>query len=177
MFRSLLQTWLRNAAGEKIRREVLHAAREQVAGAADNPSDDARQPCRLGVMFAVGLESGGLEDLLEKATTITAGGLILREGTLGGRHVAIILSGPGRQNAARAAEILIDGHRPRLVVAAGLAGGLDPQLRRNDILMADRLLSIDGSEIELQLPPGLLAACALPGVRRGTLLTVDRVVR
>jgi adenosylhomocysteine nucleosidase len=178
MFRSLLQTWLHNAAGEKIRREVLHAAAEQVAGAAaDNPSADARPTCQLGVIFALGIESGGLEDLLDGATTVTAGGLKLREGTLDGQNVAIILSGPGRQNAARAVEILPDGHRPRRIVAAGLAGGLDPQLRRNDILVADHLLSIDGGEIHLELPPGLLAAIARPGVRRGALLTADNVVR
>ena len=74
-------------------------------------------------------------------------------------------------------EVLIDGHRPRRVISAGFAGGLCPELKRNDILIADRLLTTTGGEMSVELPAGLLAALRRPGVRRGPLLTADRVVR
>ena len=92
------------------------------------------------MVFALGIESGCFEDLLQGVVTIRGNGFRLREGGLHGRRVVLILSGPGRKNARRATEILIDGHRPGRVISAGFAGGLSPQLKRNDILIADRLL-------------------------------------
>jgi adenosylhomocysteine nucleosidase len=157
--------------------------------------------CHVAFVFSLGIESGCLEDLLHGAITVRGGGFTIREGGLRGRHVAIILAGAGQDNARRATEILIAGHRPRCVISAGFAGGLCPSLNRNDILIADRLLTIDGCELSVELPPGLSAvveaasrrfaltdergqhqtarrdAASTADVHRGTLLTTDRVVR
>ena len=86
------------------------------------------KPCHFGIVFALGIESGSLEDLLSGAIRIRGSGFFIKEGGLKGRRVAIIRSGPGLENAAQAAEVLIDGHRPQIVVSAGFAGGLDPRL-------------------------------------------------
>ena len=104
------------------------------------PPAEEPKPCHLGIVFALGIESGCFEDLLGGVVTIRGNGFVAREGGLHGRRVVIILSGPGRQHAARATEVLIDGHRPGRVISAGFAGGLSPELKRNDILIADRLL-------------------------------------
>ncbi len=178
MYRSLLLTWLRNVATTKVRDSVVQAAKEQFAGTAtENTPAEERKPCQLGVVFALGIESGGLEDVLDGMVTTGGGGFVVREGGLKGRRTVVILSGAGRQNAARATEILIEGHRPRRVVSAGLAGGLSPELKRNDILVADRLLSIDGEDMPIALPPALSATASRPDVHRGPLLTVNRMVR
>ena len=177
MFRSLLQTWLQNVAKAKVCNAVVQAAQGQLAQPAPQPPGAEPKTCHLGIVFALGIESGCLEDLLQGMVTIRAKGFVLREGGLSGRRVALILSGPGRNNAAHAAEVLIDGHRPGRVISAGFAGGLCPELKRNDILVADRLLSSEGSEIAADLPAELSAALRRPGVCRGTLLTTDRVVR
>ncbi|MEN6449145.1 MAG: hypothetical protein ABFC96_01515, partial [Thermoguttaceae bacterium] len=97
----------------------------------------------------------------------------LIEGGLHGLRVVIVLSGAGRDNARRATELLIDGHRPSLVVSAGFAGGLSSELKRHDILVADRLLSADEKPIDLS--PALPLSNE-PGVHQGPLLTVDHVV-
>jgi adenosylhomocysteine nucleosidase len=93
----------------------------------------------------LGIESGCFEDMMRGVLTIHGGGFTIREGGLCGRRVALILAGAGGHNARRATEILIDGHRPERVVSAGFAGGLTPALKRNDLLIADRLLNFDGN--------------------------------
>ena len=130
----------------------------------------------------LGIESGCFEDLLQGVLTIRGSGFTVREGGLHGRRVVVILSGPGRSNAARATEVLIDGHRPGRVVSAGFAGGLSPQLKRNDILIADRLVDVSGgadilvchTERDQQDRQECLSS---PGAHRGPLLTADHVVR
>ena len=41
---------------------------------------------------------------------------------------------------------MIDAYRPRLVVSAGFAGGLDPRLRRHDLVVATSLVNALGGE-------------------------------
>jgi adenosylhomocysteine nucleosidase len=174
MLRSLLQIWLQNAAKAKMRDAVLQAAQGRLAAA---PPAEAPKPCHLGFVFALGIESGCFEDMLQGLLTVRGGGFAIREGGLHGRRIALILAGAGQGNARRATEILIDGHRPGRVISAGFAGGLCPQLQRNDILIADRLLRRDGGELPVDVSPELAAALAQPDVQRGALLTTDHVIR
>jgi adenosylhomocysteine nucleosidase len=198
MFRSLVQTWLQNAAKTKVGDALAQAAKEHLASAAAPPPAEGPKTCHLGVVFALGIESGCFEDLLQGVLTIRGSGFTVREGGLHGRRVVVILSGPGRKNAARATEVLIDGHRPSQVVSAGFAGGLSPQLKRNDILIADRLVDVSGGadipvchtdrdeQCRQECLPLDRQEClsldrqeclSSPGVHRGALLTADRVVR
>ncbi|MGA2060685.1 MAG: hypothetical protein ABSG67_09415 [Thermoguttaceae bacterium] len=108
------------------------------------------KPCHFGVIFALGIESGSFEDLLSGAIRIRGSGFFIKEGGLKGRRVVVIRSGAGRENAARAAEVLIDGHRPQIIISAGFAGGLDPSLKRHDILLADSVIDSKGGQIILR---------------------------
>ena len=181
VFRYLLRNWLRNAAGRQVREKVLEAAREQVQPGAEEPEggQSGRQSpsCQVGVVFALGIEAGGLEDLLDGVVSTRGHGFVVHQGGLKGRRLALILSGAGRRSAARAAEALITGHRPGWVLSAGFAGGLSPKLKRHDVLVADHLADTAGNQvsIDLELDPAPLAAA--PGVHVGRLLTADRVIR
>ena len=178
MLRSLLQAWLQNAAKEKVRQAVVQAARGQMTQAAAEPAlAEGPKPCHVGVVMALGIESGSLEDRLEGCLTIRGDGFAAREGGLGGRRVVLVLSGAGRNQAARATEVLIDGHKPQRVVSAGFAGGLCPKLKRNDILIANRIVLAGGGELPLDLPADVAALGERPGVYLGALLSTDHVVR
>ena len=193
MLRSLLQTWLQNTAKAKVRDVAVRAAKARLASPPPTPPAEEPKPCHLGFVFALSIESGCFEDMLHGMLTVRGSGFAIREAGLGGRRIALILAGPGQHNARRATEILIDGHRPGRVVSAGFAGGLSPSLRRNDILVADRLVKLDGGELSVEVPPELSAvveaasrrflqptrrdAASTGGIHRGTLLTVDRVIR
>jgi adenosylhomocysteine nucleosidase len=164
------------------------------------------KPCHFGIIFALGIESGSFEDLLSGTVRIRGSGFFIKEGGLKGRRVVVIRSGAGQENAARAAEILIDGHRPEIVVSAGFAGGLSPSLKRHDILLADSVIDSSGRQIvlgqshpspdaskniqtrdisnegrSLQRPhvffPFDPAKLDWPNLRVGKLMTVDHVVR
>jgi adenosylhomocysteine nucleosidase len=161
------------------------------------------KPCQFGVIFAMGIESGSFEDLLSGTIRIRGSGFFITEGGLKGQRVVSIRSGAGRENAARAAQVLIDGHRPKIVISAGFAGGIDPSLKRHDILLADSVIDPSGEQIilkqslpspdsttsddlssegrPLQWPLALYSIAPSesiwPGLRFGKLLTVDHVVR
>jgi adenosylhomocysteine nucleosidase len=89
------------------------------------------------------------------------------------RDVVIAATGEGPRKAARAAALLCAGHRPALLVGAGVAGALSTDLGVGDILIGRRVLDAAGAAP----PPDaqlVARAAAMPGVRLGTLLTVDR---
>jgi adenosylhomocysteine nucleosidase len=133
--------------------------------------------CRFGVVFALGIEAGCLADLLRGVVTLRGQGFVVRRGERRGRRIVLVQSGPGRTRAASAAQSLLDGHQPATVISAGFAGGLDPKLRRGDIVVADRVLDESGRQCALDLavfPPSMTETS---GVHVGGLLTVERVIR
>ena len=87
--------------------------------------------------------------------------------------VLVAATGDGPRNAARAAAELCARHRPSLVIGAGVAGALTPDLVLGDLVVGHRLVDGEG---ETPLPHSILAvrASAKPGALSGTLLTVDR---
>ncbi|MBI3665885.1 MAG: hypothetical protein HY236_06610 [Acidobacteria bacterium] len=97
-----------------------------------------------------------------------------RVGLLGGRPVVLAASGAGRANAARAVERAAGQYLLRALVSTGWCGGLDPALRPGQVVVADRVLSLD--------PPAEFPACwpkgaPAGGIGRGIVLTVDRFVQ
>jgi adenosylhomocysteine nucleosidase len=160
---------------------VTEAARDEVASAVKKAQTDAAelssQPCDLGLLFALRIEAGGLEDLLSASTVTQGDGFAACHGSLGGRHLISVRSGPGRQAAQRATEALISGHRPSWIISAGFAGGLHPKLKRHDILMADGLVDLEGNRLAVDLKVDPASLSQTPGVHLGTLLTADRIIR
>src|SRR4051812_15978101 len=139
----------------------------------DPPLAPAPVPADVGIVMALPIEAGYFSDSLTKVRKYSARSLPVLEGELGGKIVAIVTSGPGRSAARRGAELLFAGHRPRWIISAGFAGGLDGTLARNDLVLPREVIDLDGTLIEIadELP-------AFPGVRPegGRLLTVDRVI-
>ena len=61
-------------------------------------------------------------------------------GTMHGRDVCLVKTGVGRKNAAAAARAICADLRPGLVIIAGAAGGLDPELERGAIVVVDSVV-------------------------------------
>ena len=102
-------------------------------------------PADVGIVMALAIEAGYLCDSLRKVRKYTARKHTIIEGELGGKIVAVVLTGAGRPAARQGTEVLIAGHRPRWIISAGFAGGLDPALARNDLVIPDQVIDLEGT--------------------------------
>jgi adenosylhomocysteine nucleosidase len=166
---------LKAQAAQKARETVMETARQYATGEADpeaeQPEERPLAPCDIGVVFALSIEAGGLLDQLEGVVSTQGFGFTAYEGGLHGRTVVLIESGPGREKAAQATTALIEGHKPAWVISAGFAGGLTPDCKRNDIIVADQVVLLDGGQLSIEL-----GMPRQPHLHVGRLLTVDEIV-
>ena len=135
------------------------------------------QPCDIGVVFALGAEQGCTEDLLGDLQFIEAAGVPIRIGQLEGRTIVLATSGPGPAAAAQACRMLLDVHRPQWLISAGFCGGLQAELRRNDIVGATEF--VDRPELSAALAGALSKASTtrIPAPNhQGRFATVQRIV-
>jgi adenosylhomocysteine nucleosidase len=169
-----LRRFLAQQAQGNLREKMREAVEEGLAAQAAAPSEAETTSlrCDVGIIFALGAESGGTEDLLTATFTTKGDGFIARQGLLAGRRVVVMRAGAGREAIARGTQALIHGHKPAWVISAGFAGALGADLRRGDIVMADEILDISGRRLSIDLK-----AQAAAGVHVGRLLTVDKIVR
>lgn len=122
-----------------------------------------------GIVFALPVEAGRFADRVANARRIEAADLSLQEGEIGGRVVAWVVGGVGVERAARACRLLLDGHRPRVVISAGFTGALAADLERGRVVAPQRSLRPGARPIDLAGIESIAAG------RRLTITTVDRV--
>ena len=169
-------------ARQKMREAAAHAAEratEQPQSAAETgPPEPAPRPvCHVGLVFALGIEAGGLIDRLSGVIMTEGSGFVAREGGLHGKRLVVVESGAGCPQAARATQALILGHRPAWIISAGFAGGLDDSLAQGDILMADQIIGTDDRRLDIDFKFADDAFSAARHLHVGRLLTTDHVIR
>lgn len=98
------------------------------------PPHSPDRGCEAGIVFALAIEADAFERRATDRVEWRGPGVVVLEGTVAGVRVAWCVSGAGGPAAARAAALMIDGHRPRRLVSAGFAGGLDPALPRGGVV-------------------------------------------
>lgn len=131
-------------------------------------------PLEVGIVFALSAEQGCFEDLLADVRLTETPAGKFREGTLDGRRVLTAVVGAGRAAAICGCEALIAAHRPRLVVSAGFCGALQSQLKHNDVVVADRIVRLDGTSQNID--PATLGRFQLGAACVGPLVEVDRII-
>jgi adenosylhomocysteine nucleosidase len=98
------------------------------------------------------VEADAFAGLATETVEVTAAGLTLHEGVVAGQRIAWCVAGAGGEAAGRATRLLIDGHRPRLILSPGFAGGLNPALTRGTVVSPRRSINRTGG------PPIAVAA-------------------
>lgn len=171
-----LRQLLENAVRQEVRRKVVAVAQERLAAEKAEAASCLPRECDVAVVFALDIEAGGLEDLLDGDVTVRGHGFRARLGELAGRQVAVIRSGPGPKAAARATEAVIDGHRPTWVISAGFAGALRPDVERGDIVVADSLMDCEGRCVAVDRTPFPAELVEARRVHVGPFLAVERIV-
>jgi adenosylhomocysteine nucleosidase len=174
MWQSLVRNWLHQQVRQKVYEHVASAGRS-AAEAPDEPAPPPG-PCDVGLVFALGIESGGLEDLLNAVVVTRGKSFLAREGSLQDRRLVLALAGVGRNKAERATRLLLAGHRPAWVISAGFSGALQPGLKRGDIVMADSLVEPGGGRLAIDMRIDQQSLASTPGLHIGRLLTVDKIV-
>ncbi len=194
LLRWIVDQYLRDAAQNKLREVVggitvptnqappsepiePHSKPRAAPVVADGAAPAEFLPCHAVFIFALGIESGGLADLLKGGETSQHPHGTERAGKLGSREVVLIESGVGQKAAARATAEAIKFYQPQWVISAGFAGGLDESLRRGHILMADDVVNLAGQHVATNLPLDPASLAASKGLHYGRLLTVDSIIR
>lgn len=109
----------------------------------------------LGVIGALEAEVGHIRAMLEDPVETRSHRLVLHKGRIGSQEVAVARCGVGKVNAAIAAMSMITAGADQLLVT-GVAGGLDPQLKVGDFVVATDLVQHDVDVTALGRPPGEL---------------------
>lgn len=169
VLRAILQNWLRQTAQDALRQQLASAS-------GDATSAEAIPPCDVAIVFALGMESGGLEDLMPSSRVLRGEGFRAVLGQIEGRNVTLIITGMGSKAARQGTEALIAGHRPRYVVSAGFSGGLHSDLAVGDIVLGQRIVDRQGARVEIPFNADP-ASMRQKHLHVGGLLNVERLVR
>ena len=120
----------------------------------------------VAVTFARPEESGAFLRKLGGVRKGKCGALTAWRGCIGKITVTVIHTGIGPASAARAIRELLAHEKPRKVICAGFAGGLDPAMRVGDTLTADfadaKILS---RALPIETPAEKIAAFRETGAR------------
>ena len=101
---------------------------------------------RIGILCAGDDEAAPFISALENRRVSSKAMLNFHEGRLENIDTVVLFSGVCKVNAAIAAQILIDTYGCRAIINAGTAGGMDPQTRCFDTIVATESAYWDISE-------------------------------
>ncbi|HOZ45448.1 MAG TPA: 5'-methylthioadenosine/adenosylhomocysteine nucleosidase [Candidatus Hydrogenedentes bacterium] len=102
----------------------------------------------IGLLGAFDTEVELLDAAMTNKETVDVLGIRFTTGILKGQRVVLAESGVGKVNAAMTATALIDRFRPAAVIFSGIAGGLHPELRPGDIIIAEKAAQHDYGSTE-----------------------------
>jgi len=138
---------------------------------------DTRQKQRpLGIIFALPIEAHTFERRICDIKDFQGQGCVIFEGRLSNHPIVWAISGVGREAASRAAQLIVDGHRPHTLISAGFAGALTPGIEHGTVLIPNRILD-DHHKGIFTLPPDEQIPFLAEKTRKNTtLVTVDSVI-
>ena len=175
----LATRWLRQQVQQEAFRAAEDALRKRAAQASEADDESAEQPaptCDVAIVFAIGGEAGGVLDRMTDKSQFRASGFDTTIGKFDERRVAVGVGGIGQAAAAKVCDAIITAHRPRWIISAGYAGGLQASLARGEILLVDAVEDTEGNRFDLDLRLNRDEIEQQPGLHVGKLLTAGRLV-
>src|SRR5262249_43549855 len=98
------------------------------------------------VLSAMTLEIEAIGQELTDKKEMTIQGIRFTTGSLKDRRVVLAHSGMGKVNAAMTVTLLVEELQPTHILFTGIAGGLNPDLRRGDVVIGDKTAYHDYGE-------------------------------
>jgi adenosylhomocysteine nucleosidase len=106
------------------------------------------QKMKIAVITAMNEEFHAVTACFGCAGVTRAGALKSVSYLVAGHEFIVVESGMGFDNVASAVEALIRSDRPDLLISAGFCGGLAPELRAGDVVVAQQIVIADGECFE-----------------------------
>ena len=97
----------------------------------------------IAIIGALEKEVAQIKEELNGARVVQEAGLTVVSGELDGLSVVATTAGMGTVNAAAATQHLISKYAPQAVVFSGIAGGLNPKLHIDDVVIGKCLRYLD----------------------------------
>lgn len=139
----------------------------------DAPGNDLAH-ADIGIVCALPIEINPFLDRCERVRKYSGGDFVFRGGRYDEIRIAVVQSGMGFARARRATQALIEAHSPVWVVSAGFSGGMRPEMKIGEIVMANSIVDAHGHELAVDLQ---MAAEPEKGIHVGRIVTADNVVR
>lgn len=128
----------------------------------------------IGIVCALPMELAEFVKRCDRVRSYSGRNFTFRGGHYRDIRVVVVEAGTGQNRARRATQALIDAHHPRWILSCGYAGGLNADAKIGDIVVGNRLVRPDGSEIhvDFRMPSDHQRRQFVGGV-----VTVDSIVR
>lgn len=97
----------------------------------------------IGIIAAEEKEMLAIKDKMKEVVVEESNNLTFYVGKMHEREVVLVECGVGKVNAARVTQIMIDRYSPDYMINVGTAGGLNLELKVEDIVIAKRLVQHD----------------------------------
>jgi len=101
----------------------------------------------VGIMGAFDLEVESILAVTEIVSSETVGGCVFMRGWCADVDVVVCESGIGKVNASAAAATMIGRFDVRALIFAGIAGGVDPNLRVGDVVITEQAVEHDYGDV------------------------------
>lgn len=106
---------------------------------------------KIAIITAMPEEFNAAAACLGAGSVLRLGRLRARKFSCAGHEILLVESGMGFDNAARAAGKIIGEAAPELLISAGFCGGVAPELRVGDVVVARRMVIVSETGLE-ELP-------------------------
>ena len=103
---------------------------------------------KIGIITAMPEETQSVIRAIGGAKKVMIGRLAVQQGTLAGHAIVIAEAGMGFDNAAAAAEKLVQETQPDVLMSVGFCGGISAELHVGDIVVATGLIIVSEKECE-----------------------------
>ena len=136
---------------------------------------------KIGIIGAMDVEVETLRSRMEGATLETVSGMQFAQGRLAGCDAVVAVAGVGKVSAAMCAQTLILRYQPDAVINTGVAGGIGPDLKVLDVVLATAVVQHDMDTSPIGDPVGYVSKIGLveipcdPGLREKLLAAAANV--
>jgi nucleoside phosphorylase len=165
IFRSLAQKQFADAMTSA--RRPVQTPSEAPEFAEQSPSTTDSDSHILALICHKREELTGIVDRMSRIVVTQAAGFTVRTGKLSGQRVVAVVTNSDANATARATNAVITAHGPQLVAAVGFATALAENVKRGDVIVANRIVGRESTGVRIEFT----AVPRQSRVHFGTLVT------